>query len=172
MRTVSPLAVCLPPQPVGASAVRPRVSAPGPAGGVGRSFRRQHHSGPGGLHLRGHAALHPRRPYVPFVTEKKKNLIMLIIIIVVIAGGYIFVSGLIHCRCETVYLKGCVCCCVCVSDRQQLPDLPGPSHALSPVGRHQLSAAESSFSPRSQSKSAAALPSRTTSSFCKVTKQS
>lgn len=57
-------------QPVGASAVRPGVSAAGPAGGVGRSFCRQHHSRPGGLHLRGHAALHPRRLYVPFVTEK------------------------------------------------------------------------------------------------------
>lgn len=55
------------PQPVGTSAVRPRVSAPGPAGGVGRPVCRQHHSGPGGLHLRGHAALHPRRSYAPFV---------------------------------------------------------------------------------------------------------
>lgn len=55
------------PQPVGTSAVRPWVSAPGPAGGVGRPVCRQHHSGPGGLHLRGHAALHPRRSYAPFV---------------------------------------------------------------------------------------------------------
>lgn len=55
------------PQPVGTSAVRPRVSAPGPAGGVGRPVCRQHHSGPGGLHLRGHAALHPRCSYAPFV---------------------------------------------------------------------------------------------------------
>lgn len=54
-------------QPVGTSAVRPRVSAPGPAGGVGRPVCRQHHSGPGGLHLCGHAALHPRRSYAPFV---------------------------------------------------------------------------------------------------------
>lgn len=56
-------------QSVGPSAVWPRVPAPGPAGSVGRPVCRQHHSGPGGLHLRGHAALHPRRSYAPFVGE-------------------------------------------------------------------------------------------------------
>lgn len=48
------------PQTVGAAAVRPRVPAAGPPGGLGRPVRRRPHPDFGWLRLRGHVALHPR----------------------------------------------------------------------------------------------------------------
>lgn len=60
-------------QPLGAFAVRSWIPASGPAGGLGRSICRQHHPGPCGLRLCGHAALHPRRSYVTLKSSQSEH---------------------------------------------------------------------------------------------------
>ncbi len=52
------LCVCW--QSLGSTAVWSRVSTAGSVGGLGCSFRRQHHFGPGGLRVCGYASVHQR----------------------------------------------------------------------------------------------------------------
>lgn len=55
---INSLCVCW--QSLGSTAVWSRVSTAGSVGGLGCSFCRQHHFGPGGLRVCGYASVHQR----------------------------------------------------------------------------------------------------------------